>query len=576
MVRSRSSLPIILLISMALLLTSCASEPPAGPVGPSPDIRLGPVLELMPFKTASDHIDTLLDDQGNAHVIIAAASAKEVHHVAVSPAGIVQRESVESGSSPSAISAAFGSDSRLHLLLDDRHLVREESSWIAAHDTPWEAAGIKIHSPRFVQGKKGLVWTFLVEGREVGAKGRWDWYGFGGYGAGIIFPWYSSSRKLVLVPEAAMAEPLWYVLDPQDNLDTSNAMPTVDDEGNVHIVYDASREGMAASGQPRYARVTLMPPLSRAEQRSPDNTASTKKLHSFTGSQIPLISPARMALFQATTAVDPTSGTVLIVRANDASYALTHNNWSLPLKLPLSRYLVTKLVPAGGDAFHLITIENHRVLYLLYTQGGWSAPVELGQSNVASYWGSIWGALGIASKGHNRAFVVWPTETGIVGRWVEGAKEFQALHGGNVFDKQAGATSIPEHLLDFANGKAELITPGWTTGFSAAAAAGANGQLTKKLHDSGQWETLAAVVLKDQYGDNLRWYYLGRAAEGMSLCDTAEHYYRISEERSESSGTRCLSIACHGFKLPEILAERLMAVEAMRSAGKCSSPPMNH
>lgn len=148
------------------------------------------------------------------------------------------------------------------------------------------------------------------------------------------------------------------------------------------------------------------------------------------------------------------------------------------------------------------------------------------------------------------------------------------MPGGNGLDQQGGETSIPGHLLDFANGKAELITPGWTTGFSAAAAAGSNGQLTKKLHDSGQWETLAAVVLKDKYGDNLRWYYLGRAAEGMSLCDTAEHYYRISKERSESFETRCLSIACHGFKLPDLLEERLRAVEAMRSAGKCSAPPV--
>ena len=84
-------------------------------------------------------------------------------------------------------------------------------------------------------------------------------------------------------------------------------------------------------------------------------------------------------------------------------------------------------------------------------------------------------------------------------------------------------------------------------------------------------------MLNDRYGDNLRWYYLGRAAEGMSLCDTAERYYRISKERSEHFGSRCLGKGCAGVKLPEILEERLIAVEAMRSAGKCSAPPvMNH
>jgi hypothetical protein len=425
-----------------------------------------------------------------------------------------------------------------------------------------------------VQGKTGLVWAFLVDGQEVGAKGRWDWYLVGGPMAAIIIPWHSASQKQVMVPEASMAEPLWYVLDPQDNLDISNSMPAVDGNENLHIVYDVSRSGLAASAQPRYARITLKPSLPRAEKTAPNNANNTQKLYPFSGSQIPWLGLERTGLFQATSAVDPTSGTVLIVRANDASYALTQNNWSLPLKLPLSRYFAPKLVPAGGDAFHLMTSEGERVLYLLYAQGNWSAPVELGQANVAS--GSIWGALGIAGNGHNRAFVVWPTETGVVGRWVEGAREFQALPGGGP-DQPADATAIPEHLLEFANGKAELITPGWTTGIAAAVAAESNGPLTKQLHDNGQWKTLAAVVLKDNYGDNLRWYYLGRAAEGMGLCDTAEHYYRISKERSERFETRCLSIVCRGFKFPEILEERLNAVGAMRSTGKCSVPPrMNH
>jgi hypothetical protein len=529
---------------------------------------------LLQFKTSRDHVGTLLDDQGNAHVIIAAASDKKVQHAVVSPDGIVQLELVESGSSPSAISAAFDSEAKLHILLDDRHLVRYESTWKVVHDTPWEAAGIKVRKPRLVQRKKGLVWAFLVDGQEVGAKGRWDWYGFGGgFGAGIIFPWHSASEKLVMVPEISMAESLWYVLDSQDNLDTSNAMLAVDGNENLHVVYDAARGGMAASGQPRYARVSLIPPTTPSDGSS-DKRTDRKQLYSFSGSQIPWLGPERKELSQATSAVDPTSGTVLIVRANDASYALTENNWSLPLKLPLSFYFEPKLVPAGGDAFHLMTSEGERVLYLLYAQGKWSAPVELGQANVAS--GSRWGALGIAGHGRNRAFVVWPTKTGIVGRWIEGAREFQALPGGGA-DKQAGATAIPEHLLEFANGEAELITPGWTTGIAAAAAAETNGLLTKQLHDRGQWKTLATVVLKDNYGDNLRWYYLGRAAEGMGLCDTAEHYYRISKERSERFETRCLSIVCRGFKFPEILEEHLNAVGAMRSTGKCSVPPRtNH
>lgn len=571
MVSSLASRLIALLVSLLALLTGCASDPPIGTAGPPPDIRLGPVVELLRLETSSDHVDALLDGKGNVHVIIAAKTSKEIHHVVVSPDGIVQREPVRSPSSTSAVSAAFDSEGRIHLLLDGKHLVREGSLWTATDPTPWEEVGIEVLDARFVQGKTGLIWAFTVDGKEVGTKGHWDWYAFGGGMGGIIFPWHSVSMKLVMVPESAMAEPLWYVLDPEENFDASNAMPAVDDDGNLHVVYDASRAGMAATVESRYARTDLLPPLPSGEERIADPTTGSKKLYPVGGSPIPWFGPERRALFQATAAVDPASGSLLIVRAHDASFALEHGNWSYPVQLPLSQFWEPKLAPAGGNAFHLMTIADHRVLYLLYAHGEWSAPVELGQADTAS--GYIWSALDIASDGRNRAFVVWPTTTGIVGRWVDGLGEIQVRTGGSADNEQPGTASIPEHLLDFANGKAELITPGVITGFGAAFDAGSNGALTKSLHDAGQWQTLARVVLKDEYGDNLRWYYLGRAAEGMALCDTAEHYYRISAERSQSFWTRCFSIACYGFRLPEILEERFTAIDALRSAGKCSATP---
>jgi len=128
---------------------------------------------------------------------------------------------------------------------------------------------------------------------------------------------------------------------------------------------------------------------------------------------------------------------------------------------------------------------------------------------------------------------------------------------------------VPEDLIEFAKGNAELVTPGWTTGLAEAWAAGKNIRLTKELHDSGQWESLARVVLKDNYGDDLRWYFLGWAAEGMGLCDAALHYYDISRERSKRFVTRCPGVANAGILLPEALAERLTSIEAKRNAGRC-------
>jgi hypothetical protein len=114
------------------------------------------------------------------------------------------------------------------------------------------------------------------------------------------------------------------------------------------------------------------------------------------------------------------------------------------------------------------------------------------------------------------------------------------------------------------------VTPGIVTGLSAAINAGMNGQLVKYLHDSAQWQELAKQVLKDGYGDDVRWYFLGRAAEGLGLCDAAERYYRTGKERTASFWTRCRGIACLGFEPAQMLDERMAAVEAMRAAGQCS------
>jgi hypothetical protein len=574
-IRSYSVRPIALLVSLTVLLTGCAGERDLSRAASPPEVRLGPVLELLPLETSVDQVDALVDDRGQAHVVIAAKDREEVHHVVVSPDGVVQRELVESGSSPSAVSAAIGGDGRLHLLLDGRHLVREDSAWTAATPPPWEAVGIEVANPELVQGKAGLLWTFSVSGKEVGAKGRWEWYAFGGYPAGIVLPWYSSSQKQVIVPEAAVADPLWYVLDPQDNLDTSDTMPAVDDQGNLHVVYDAFRGGIATTYEPRYARIALIPNLPPADQPAVHDPTRAKSLVPISGGRIPWFGPERRGLLQASAAVDPASSMVLIVRAHDASFALEEGQWSYPVALPLSRFWEPKLAPAGGNAFHLMTTAEDRVLYLFYSAGSWSAPVEVGQADVASgmFGGSIWGALDIASHAGRRAFVVWPTPAGIVGRWVDGPVAHEAPRDQVAEGGKPGTASIPENLQDFARGRAELVTPGVVTGFSEAIAAGTSAVLTRDLHDTSQWPALATVVLEDDYGDNLRWYYLGRAAEGMALCDAAERYYRRSRELSVSFWTRCFSIACYGFKIPEILDERLAAVEAMRAAGRCVEAP---
>ena len=226
-------LPSALLASLCGLLASCASEPTVEQAGRPPEVELGPVLELLPLETSGDRVETLIDGSGRAHVIIAAEGPEEIHHVTVSPSGDVQRELIRTGSTPRSVSAAFDGDGRLHVLLDGKHLVREASTWSAGTSTPWDAADVPALEPSLVQAPGGLLWAFTVDGKEVGAKGRWEWYAIGGAMGAFVFPWHSSSLKRVLVPEAATTPPLWYVLDPQDNLDTSDTLPAVDARGHL-------------------------------------------------------------------------------------------------------------------------------------------------------------------------------------------------------------------------------------------------------------------------------------------------------------------------------------------------------
>ena len=72
---------------------------------------------------------------------------------------------------------------------------------------------------------------------------------------------------------------------------------------------------------------------------------------------------------------------------------------------------------------------------------------------------------------------------------------------------------------DFRNGEAKLecrmrCAPTW----------GLERQRAKALHDARAWNDLAFDVLKVGYADDLSYYYLGKAAEGLGYSRAAENY----------------------------------------------------
>lgn len=76
----------------------------------------------------------------------------------------------------------------------------------------------------------------------------------------------------------------------------------------------------------------------------------------------------------------------------------------------------------------------------------------------------------------------------------------------------------------------------------------------KALHDKGEWERLAREVLAIGYVQDVSWYFLGRAAEGMGLNAPARRYYQQAANLARHRNTHCkggFSDVCAGVNLPE-------------------------
>jgi hypothetical protein len=96
---------------------------------------------------------------------------------------------------------------------------------------------------------------------------------------------------------------------------------------------------------------------------------------------------------------------------------------------------------------------------------------------------------------------------------------------------------------DFKNGDARLACR-----WHCALTWGLERQHAKALYDAGAWNELAFDVLKIGYADDLSYYYLARAAEGLGYSRAAENYYRLSR----GATLKCAEMYgdCYGFVFP--------------------------
>jgi hypothetical protein len=396
------------------LLCGCATTPQ--PDLRPPAVSLGPVVDVLKTKTGDDLVRLVPDPEGSLHALIASSQRKQVVHVLVDDEYVCEPEILLSNVSPSRLDGACDRSGRLHALIDTIHMIREDGAWLRSRDTPWAETGITPSWAGFVPGSPDLVWAFVVEGGDVGASLRMDIYGFGGGypAAGIIWPWFTKGSRLVLAAEGTPA--CWNVFDLTGRRDSVPLAMASDLAGTLHVLYYKSLGGLLAEMDLHYARIDNRG-LAPEAARHPDGKdlkagSRVLRLQNAAGSRIRNTHAARRSA-PCSMAVDSGSGTILI--GTDMLIRGDKYTGAIHGSLPPEGGIFTRTAPAGGSAFHtLVGPGSYRLLSGLE----WSAPLQLGDAEVASFWASPWGACDLASTGKGRVFATWPTPQGIVGRWI--------------------------------------------------------------------------------------------------------------------------------------------------------------
>lgn len=115
--------------------------------------------------------------------------------------------------------------------------------------------------------------------------------------------------------------------------------------------------------------------------------------------------------------------------AGPRGFLVRDGEWSAAIPMAVSNVMKTSVAPSGNDRFHAVVVGepsnswtngDNPIYYLNLTSNVWSPPVTLGLAN-NSHWifKGLVDSVEVASNGSRRAVVVWPTDEGIVGRWIE-------------------------------------------------------------------------------------------------------------------------------------------------------------
>ena len=110
----------------------------------------------------------------------------------------------------------------------------------------------------------------------------------------------------------------------------------------------------------------------------------------------------------------------------------------------------------------------------------------------------------------------------------------------------------PNFNYVFSTGQVRL-----TCEISCAGTAGANASQQNQFYRAGNWVALAQSVASVGYNNDIGYYYLGAASEGLGYRNAAKIYYQLTSQ----ARFRCSGNLCGGISVPQAAVTRLAAIQ---------------
>lgn len=402
-------------ILSVFLIFGCAGRGPLVVTDrPSPDVRLSPEIQLLDVPV--ERLTAAIDQDGRVHILALASKPHELHYLVIGREGVLNREVVTSSDSYDHLDIAFDSSGNLHAIVGEDHFVLEEGVWRTLQ---------KHGCIKFVRGGEDLFCASLVEGKDVGAPGNWDWYTVDNSMLVLCcwIPWHSHPDKLILARETPEGWSKLSLIDAETKSEIENPSIAADNSGALHILYKTREGGTDRDTQCAYMRIepmTLEKSLESSQTLGSNDEKAARALAKVSGR---VIKRGSWSLDCHDIAVDPETGTALITMSN-GSYSFNYIVEDGKISPPVPMYDFDGMIdvePAGEGRFLALgtwwdqgfPTGTRFIYYLEYREGMWSAPVELVRDDRV-------GNVVLVSDLDRRAFALWTDKDGRpVARWIE-------------------------------------------------------------------------------------------------------------------------------------------------------------